>query len=101
MFDLLITLALPSLSCVVSLSELGAAGNATLRTLCGCTAAYVDLHVAAFESGKKLGSMDKFVKDNKTALNAEGMSQMYGAWMAQFGASTSAGGKHVAFLRAQ
>ena len=79
-------------------SELGGSDKAKeyLRTLCGCNAAFVDMHIAAFESGKKAASMDKYVSSASAAPpNAQGMSAMYGAWMACFGDKN-----HVAFLRA-
>lgn len=72
--------------------ELGPGCTATLKSLCGATPAYQAQHIAAFESGKKLADLSKFVGGKD--MNAEAMSQMYGAWMKKYG------GKHTAFLRA-
>jgi hypothetical protein len=74
--------------------ELGGGEEAkkTLQKLCGATPAYIEQHVAAYEAGKKLAKgMEKFV--GAKAVTAIDMSEMYGAWMKQFG------GKHVAFMR--
>jgi len=72
----------------------GAEAKQLIQKMCGATAGYFAQHVAAFEAGKLLKGMDKFVAAKAGAGSAEELSQMYGAWMKQFG------GKHVAFIRA-
>jgi hypothetical protein len=63
--------------------------------MCGCTEAYLDKLIKSYESGKKLGSMEKFIKNNKAALSVDDMAQMYGAWMSVHGAKP-----YVAIMKA-
>ena len=82
--------------------ELSNEERTQLQRLVPCTGGYLDQHMSAFEAGFKSGAagMARFAADASLCSSAEGMSRMYGAWMAQFAAQAYEGGKHVAFLKA-
>lgn len=79
--------------------EISASGapnaKAELGKLLDMKPAALDKLIAPYEAGKKVASMQAWVKNNKKSVNAEDMCKMFGAWMACHGANP-----YVAILRA-
>jgi hypothetical protein len=75
--------------------ELGPQQKPELGKLLGMKPEALERFLVPYEAGKKLASMQPWLKDNKKTVNAEDMCKMYGAWMACHGAKP-----HVAIMRA-
>lgn len=54
--------------------------EAPWSSLGAAAVAAVDDLLAAFEEGRKMGSMEYFLKRRKDALNTRDMAKLYGAW---------------------